>query len=184
MTTGMTTGKRLRRTGRDAYLAACAQFGIEPDRKKPDPKEYRLQCAVADELRAHARRDVFWTSIPMGELRTKATGAKVKASGGRAGSPDLIFVVKGRVYGLELKAADGAGPTELQEAAGALLEAAGGVYAVAKGMEAAMGLLIGWGVFRQGFTWSPSRRLQPSLAFDDSRSEALAELARLDAELI
>lgn len=161
-----TTAKRTRRTGRDNYLVALAKFGLKPPRKQPDHKEYRLQCKVADELRAHARPDVFWTSIPMGENRPGASGARVKASGGRAGSPDLVFVIKGRVYGLELKAEDGDGPTDLQVAAGALLEAAGGVYAVAKGMEAAMGLLTGWGVFRRGYVWSPSRRLQPSLAFE------------------
>lgn len=166
MTTGLSTGKRTTRRGRDAYLAACAQFGIKPPRKAPDHKEYRLQCALAAQLNRHARPDVYWGSIPMGEMRTKVAGARVKASGGRAGSPDMIFVVKGRIYGLELKAADGDGPTDTQKAAGALLEAAGGTYAVAKGMEAAMGLLTGWGVFKAGYAWSPSRRLQIPLGLE------------------
>lgn len=164
----MTTGKRVRRTGRDSLLAAYAQFGIKPPRKNRDDAEFRLQCKIADELRAHARPDVFWTSIPMGELRTKATGGKVKASGGRPGSPDLFFIVKGLVYGLELKPFDGPNPTDLQDAAAALWEAAGGVYAVAKGMDAAMGLLTGWGVFRQGYAWSPSRRQQAMLALGEA----------------
>ena len=166
MTVGLTTGKRESRRGRDAYLAACAMFGLKPARKPRDDKEYRLQCKLADDLRAYGRRNVFWTSIPMGEKRSAVSGARVKASGGRAGSPDLIFVIKGHVYGLELKALDGDKPTDLQLAAGELLGRAGGTYAVAKGYDAAVAYLVAWGALPAGFDTRSSRRLQIPLGLE------------------
>lgn len=114
--------------------------GEPKQRKQADPREFRLQAALVRHLKTRARPDVFWCAIPNGEYRTNATLGKLKAMGIRAGAPDLLFIVKGRPIGLELKAGDGAASDE-QEAVALDWTGAGGLYTVAVGMDQALGFL-------------------------------------------
>lgn len=109
--------------------------------------EYRLQCALARHLRARLMPSVYWTALPFGEKRSEATGARLKAMGVRAGAPDLLFIVGGRPIGLELKAAKGR-QTDTQKATELDWTLAGGLYAVAVGMDQALQFLEMVGVLR------------------------------------
>lgn len=103
--------------------------------------EFRMQCAIADQLRWRAKLGLYWTAIPNGEKRSAITGARLKRMGVRAGNPDLLLVWKGRAIGIELKAPGGRKPTDSQEAAGEDWTLAGGLYHVCRGYQAAMDLL-------------------------------------------
>jgi hypothetical protein len=68
------------------------------------PKESKLQCAVADLLRAHALPEWQWTHFPAGEWRGVITGARLKRFGLQRGWPDIqLLSPTGKFYGLELK---------------------------------------------------------------------------------
>lgn len=106
--------------------------------------EFRLQCAVAEHLRLLRNDGVYYTAIPMGEHRSKKAAARVKAMGGRAGAPDILVIVHGVAYGLELKAAKGR-QSEVQAFTEREWNMAGGAYAIATGIDEALNLLRRWG---------------------------------------
>ena len=72
----------------------------------------------------------------------------MKGLGVRAGVPDLILIAEGRTYGLELKRAKGGRTSDAQRAMIQEIEAAGGVCAVAAGLDAALDQLKAWGLLR------------------------------------
>ena len=109
--------------------------------------EYQIQKALCEYLKLAARRDVFWCAIPNGEARSTITGARLKATGTRAGAPDMLFIVDGAIIGLELKAAKGR-LSAAQKEASALWAKAGGDYVVAWGIDDALSLLVARGVFK------------------------------------
>lgn len=119
--------------------------------KRASP-EYQLQCAVVDHLRLRAKPKVYWTAIPMGEKRDTVTGARIKRMGGRAGAPDLFFIVDGVPYGLELKAGSKARSTAAQIATADDWRAAGGVYRVAHDIDEVLAILSGWKILRRGIS--------------------------------
>jgi hypothetical protein len=91
--------------------------------------------------------NVYYCAIPNGEKRSKATGARLKRMGVKAGAPDLLFIVDGIAHGLELKA--GRGTTTIAQVATRMTwQDAAGVYAVAKGIDAALAVLVAWRVIR------------------------------------
>lgn len=114
---------------------------------KPQPSELQAHIAIAQHLRMRARPGVFWFHPANGELRDKATAAKLKAMGVRPGTPDLIVLVSGRLHGLELKRHDGRLTPE-QRACHAEIEAAGGFVATAWDTGAALRILEAWGAIR------------------------------------
>lgn len=113
-------------------------------RKQP---EHELQKAVVAHLRLALMPNVYYTAIPMGEWRGFSTGKRVKEMGAMPGAPDILLIVGGVPYGLELKA--GAGKqSAAQVATEALWGAAGGVYAIARGIDDALDLLQSWGAIK------------------------------------
>lgn len=116
-----------------------------------------LQANVVKLLQAYARRDVCWWHCPNGEKRPKATGKRLKLAGVRRGAADLMFVIAGKFHGVELKTESGV-QSDYQESFQTDLERAGGFYHLAFGMDQALGVLAGLGVFRPGisFTAPPS----------------------------
>src|SRR3954464_8578713 len=82
--------------------------GFKPIRP-PKALEFETACAFADTLRRFARDDWIWTHFPAGELRSKATGARLKRMGLRAGVADYLFIspATGQAYFLELKRGNG-----------------------------------------------------------------------------
>lgn len=105
-----------------------------------DQPEFRLQCAVAGQLRVRAEAGLYWTALPFGEKRTPDTGARLKRMGVRPGAPDLLLIWNGRTIGLELKA-EGGRQNENQRDTQTDWTLAGGLYHVAKGFEEAMAFL-------------------------------------------
>lgn len=108
--------------------------------------EATVHKAVIGHLALRASTSCFWWHTPNGEKRDAITGAKLKSMGVRAGVPDIVLVIDGKAHFLELKGAKGklsAVQTEMR----ALIEAAGGVWAVAKGIDAALKQLEEWGAF-------------------------------------
>ena len=110
--------------------------------------EFRLQCAVADYLRRMALPGVYWTALPFGEKRSKATAGRLKRAGVRAGAADFLIVKHGLAIMLELKlATDTARGIKKtyqnadQKATQADFEAAGGTYFLAHGYDEAIACL-------------------------------------------
>ena len=127
--------------------------------------EFHLHCAVVQHLRVAGLRDVFWFHPANGEARSPRTGAKLKRMGTRPGVPDLVVIVGGSAHGLELKA-HGGRQSPSQKLAQKDWEEAGGVYEVADGIDSALRALVRWKALPEGYGFIPSRRLQPSLAFE------------------
>ena len=126
--------------------------------------EFQLQCAVVEHLRLRAAPNVYFCAIPMGENRNAVTGARIKRMGGKAGAPDLLFIIDGVACGLELKAGRGKLSAAQQETAWAWMEA-GGVYHVARNLDDALELLTMWGALA---------------ALRELRDEGLVDVPRLE----
>jgi hypothetical protein len=131
---------------------------IAPSRP-PKPKrlnpEHALQRTLVEHLEMMARRDVFWTAIPLG-MAGIVWRRKIKELGGRNGSPDMLFIIPearpfcgtwGVPHGLELKAPGGT-QSPAQKQAMKDWRAAGGVYEVARGLDEALEVLTRWQVLR------------------------------------
>lgn len=109
--------------------------------------EHSLQVAVVQHLIFCAAPRVCYMAIPNGEYRSKRTAGRLKAAGVRAGAPDLLVIVNGRAYGLELKADKGRQSPE-QRSMEFEWTAAGGEYVVARGIDEALAALRRWGAIR------------------------------------
>jgi hypothetical protein len=118
-------------------------------RKAPPPLEVKTHIAIADLLRLKANPEWFWSAFPAGEMRTKATAAKLYRMGVKAGVSDLIFIAPtGRFLGLEIKRGRLGRLSEAQEAFADWCARHGVTYAVADSYEAAVSILTGWGVLK------------------------------------
>ena len=67
------------------------------------PSEAAIHVAIVDHLRAHCRPGVHWHHPATGELRDKATAATLERMGVKAGRPDLLLPVDGKLHALEIK---------------------------------------------------------------------------------
>ena len=72
--------------------------------------ETQIHEAVVGHLRRRCRRGVHWHHPATGELRDAAPAAKLQRMGVRAGLPDLLLLIEGRLHGLELKRERGGRP--------------------------------------------------------------------------
>lgn len=109
--------------------------------------EDAIQQHVVHLMRAHGRPDVCWFAVANGEARSLATGAKLKRQGVIAGAPDMVFVVDGHFYGIELKTDTGK-ISGSQSAFGDWIRGAGGTYRVAYGLDGAAKCLQEIGALR------------------------------------
>lgn len=133
----------------DAYASRSGAVAPAPRKAacRPEPTETQTHIAVAEHLRHRGVPGLWWTHPPNGEVRDKATGAKLKAMGTRPGTPDLVLLHAGRFYGLELKRTDGRlSPAQIE--ARASIENAGGYWAVAHGFDQALTILGTWGLLK------------------------------------
>lgn len=80
-----------------------------------------------------------------GEKRDDETAAKLKTMGVIPGLADLMFVYRGRLHAIEVKAPKGR-PSAYQRVWQEELETAGGAYAVVTSIEEARDALARWGV--------------------------------------
>jgi hypothetical protein len=115
--------------------------------------EDAIQQHVVHLMRAHGRPEVCYFAVANGEARSLATGAKLKRQGVIAGAPDLVFLVDGNFYGVELKTDKGK-LSEAQSAFGDWIRGAGGTYRVVYGMDDAARYLKQIGAIRPNVTFS------------------------------
>jgi hypothetical protein len=136
--------------GYDAPIAPARP----PKSKRLNP-EFQLQKQLVELLTLRARKDVYWTAIPMG-MSGSVWRMKIAALGGRPGTPDMLFIVPqerthfgawGIAHGLELKAVGGV-LSPVQKQAMKDWRAAGGEYEVARGLDEALEVVARWEVFR------------------------------------
>jgi hypothetical protein len=121
--------------------------------------EAQIQRAVLDHLRIRAVPNCFFFHCPNGEWRSRITGAILKGQGVVAGVPDLLLIHGGRVYGLELKSANGR-TTDVQRETHARMREAGAIVSTAWGLDEALAQLDQWQLLRG----AALRRLQDSVS--------------------
>lgn len=133
--------------------ASCAAEPINgrklrAKRGRPVAGEDQVQFAVVQHLRWLGRPDISWWHHPAGGWRALATGARLKALGARAGLPDILVLIDGRLHGLELKRERGGRLSAAQIAMHAELRAAGAVISTARGLDEALTILQAWGALK------------------------------------
>ena len=121
-------------------------------------REDKVQEELTALLNSFARNDICWWCCPNGDWRPPQVGARLKRQGVRPGASDMMFVISGVFHGLELKTETGT-QSESQFAFQQLLERAGGVYHIARGLREAIAVLQKLGVFRVDISSAAERRL-------------------------
>lgn len=106
--------------------------------------EESLHRAVAEYLGHALPWDAWWSTIPAGG-GGRVRGAKLKAMGYRAGTPDLLIVWQGRAYWIELKAPKGR-ISEAQADCHIMLDHAGSEVLVARSVDEIETALRKWNV--------------------------------------
>lgn len=114
--------------------------------KAIEPSETEIHIAVAEHLRRRGRKDMLWFHCPNGGKRSKSEASLFKAMGVTAGIPDLVLIMDGRVYGLELKTTTGRTSKD-QDVILDAFRRAGGFAVTAYGIDAALDILTAWGMF-------------------------------------
>lgn len=137
----------------DAYQARRNAPPAPPARPRgarpalPVLPEDDVHVAVVEHLRARCRPGIHWHHPATGEVRDPGTARKLQRFGVKAGLPDLLLLIEGRLHGLELKRERGGRVSPDQVAMHAELLEAGAVVAVARGLDQALSTLTAWGVF-------------------------------------
>jgi hypothetical protein len=115
-----------------------------PRRRRAQP-EAQIQRALVERLAWQKPAGVWFCHVGNGGYR-RATEASIMAGlGVRRGAPDLIFIVAGRTFGLELKSPRGR-LSEAQRECHNEIREAGGMVGVATGIDEAVSLLQSWGI--------------------------------------
>ncbi len=115
--------------------------------------EELLQQHIVKLLEAYARHDIEWHHVPNGAEMHPAIAKKMVLAGMKAGVADLMFMIGGRSFAVELKTEIGV-VSKVQLAWRETFERAGGSYHVAFGMQEAIGVLQGIGAFRPNINLS------------------------------
>ena len=110
--------------------------------------EADVQKAVISHMRLRARAGVWWCHLNNNSANM-IQGKRNKALGVTKGAPDLMFVAEGRALFLELKAIKGR-VAPAQTAAHVELRRAGAECVVAHGLDEALRVIGGWGLFSGG----------------------------------
>lgn len=98
-------------------------------------KESELQSSIARVLQLGLPGDCFWTAIPGGD------GRATRTPGYRSGTPDLMFLYRGRVLFVELKRPKGGRTSAVQAEVHRGIEAAGGAVHVARDLAQVVDLI-------------------------------------------
>lgn len=115
--------------------------------------EELLQQHIVKLLEAYARHDIEWHHVPNGADRHPAVAKKMRLAGTKPGVADLMFIIGGRAFAVELKTEIGT-LQQVQIDWRETFERAGGSYHVAFGMQEAIGVLQGIGAFRPNINLS------------------------------
>jgi hypothetical protein len=109
--------------------------------------EQAIQHAVCEHLRRRAQTNVYWCAVPIGGYRRPIEAAIMRGCRVVPGTPDLILIRNGFIYGLEIKAPGGR-LSEAQRGAHEAPRNAGATGAVAYGIDAAIKQLEDWHLLR------------------------------------
>jgi len=109
------------------------------------PNERDIQRSVVQHLAWHAHPDAFCFHVPLGGYRKPIEAAILKSLGTIAGVPDLVCILYGRVYCVEIKTERGR-VSDVQRVIHERLRRAGAEVAVAFGLEEVLATLMAWGV--------------------------------------
>jgi hypothetical protein len=144
-------------------LEASSLPVVPPTIKRRQQPERAIQIALIEHLHWRAPPDVWWSHFPAGGRRNVIDGAILKRMGTRPGTPDLLIIARGKIFGLELKADRGRlSPTQI--AAHNEMRRAGAVVGVAGTIDEAISLLGEWGCCDETPRESPQesrRRARP-----------------------
>ncbi len=105
--------------------------------------EAQIQQAVVQHLSRRAKPNVIWFHPANGGKRSLISAVQFKRAGVVPGVADIICLRKGTGYALELKKMGG----RVSEAQNTWLmkwEKAGGIWAIAYGLDAALAILAAW----------------------------------------
>lgn len=124
--------------------------------------EQEMHKAVVAHLNVRSEPDVFYFHPANGGKRTTFEARLFKALGVIAGVPDLIFLKRGRMYALELKATKGR-LTQSQEDAIGAMRRCGACVEVAHSLDEALITLEYWNILKRSraFDMSGSEILEP-----------------------
>lgn len=112
-------------------------------------KELKIHIAVADFLRRAAHHNLIWYHPANEGARSVAAGAKLKAMGMLPGVADFAFVLPGgKAAFLEIKAEDGKLSPD-QVSFQILCTRVSVPFAIARSLDEAKLILLGWGALRQ-----------------------------------
>lgn len=103
----------------------------------PPIREQDIQRAVFDHIRWRRMPGVFAFHVPNAGKRNSVEAAILEALEARAGVPDVFALRDGRCYALELKTKTGR-LTSVQKHAMAVLERAGALTTVCRGLDPAL----------------------------------------------
>lgn len=140
-------------------------------RRQAKLSEAALQQHIVKLLQAYARPDIEWHHPANGEKRDKATARKLQLMGLQAGVADLLFVIDGRAFAVELKTEKGV-QSEAQSEYQERFERAGGKYFLAFGLDQAIGTLQGINAFRAGISFTIPKSTANAFLGRTARSEA------------
>jgi hypothetical protein len=126
---------------------SCGGIAL-PKRRRAQPERQLQTDLVGDHLPWRLAPDVWWTHFPAGGRRSRITGAILKAMGTRSGVPDLLFLARGRLFGLELKAGNRGRLGPAQVSTHGDMRRAGAVIGTAGSVDEAIDLLGEWGLLR------------------------------------
>jgi hypothetical protein len=127
---------------------ASRRAGASALRGRPaGPTEEQIHRTVVQWLDRRRTAGVHFFHPANGGFRNKGEAARLKAMGVQAGEPDIVLIFRGRIYGLELKAAGGVQSPD-QEHIERQWEEAGATYAVARGLDYALDTLRDWGLLQ------------------------------------
>jgi hypothetical protein len=115
----------------------------EPKRRKRP--EQLIQRALVERLAWQRPAGVWFCHVANGGYRRPTEAAIMAGLGVRRGAPDLLFIVAGRTFGLELKSEHGR-LSPVQRQCHAEIRSAGGVVGVAGSIDDAVALLQEWGI--------------------------------------
>lgn len=130
-------------------MRAAPPFALTPPRAsrrwKPNREEDLLQCQAYDFLCRTLPRNAFAMHPANGGFRLPSEAKRLKGFGVLPGAADLLIVVEGKLYAIELKSAKGdVSPAQINFQA--MCHRAGVPYAVARSLGEVEAALRRWNV--------------------------------------
>ena len=123
----------------------------KPAATAPPPEHWRseadLHMAIVGMIAVEAKPGVIAFHTPNGGRRGKAEAGRLKGMGTLAGVPDLILIVDGRCFGLEIKSAAGRLSRE-QKAMRQRFARAGCEFEVVRSLAETRDVLTRWGAIQ------------------------------------